>query len=140
MYNLSLDIVDTSIKAIDEVSNIMSLYQKALNGLPWKQLQNSLANLDRRKDEYSAAAGAIVAEIKYLMAKGVEAYKKSSSRIYDWSYYVVDRLKLYVALLFDDMDASYIREEKDLLIRVLENGIEIMRSAQQELAESSSRY
>lgn len=138
-YDLNLDIVETSKKAINEVKNVVNLYDKLLTELPWKKLQETVTNLDQRKAEYSEAARKIVLEIKSLMATGVRRYVGSSRRIYDWTDSAEEQLQKYVKL-FGDITASNIEKQKDILVEVLNDGIQKMQLAQKRLGESSSRY
>lgn len=117
----------------------MAIFQQVLTSLPYERIQDSVNHLDERKAEYSQAAGKIVVEIKGLLAKGVEAYTRSSGRILDFANSAESRLKSYIKL-YDDVNATNIEEQKTLLVEVLDEGIKKMKLAQSELGESSTRY
>lgn len=120
MFDLNLDSIETD--------------------LPWKKLLSSIDNLDQRKAEYSDATAKIVAEIKSLAEKGADGYSGSSRTIYDWSNSAVQHLLKVYMKLFNDKNASIIQNEKVVLIKVLEEGVQKMNSALNELNESWMRY
>lgn len=117
----------------------MDLYQKLLKEVPWSTLKQKLDNLEAYRNDYSNAAASIISEIKGHMTNGIAAYKKSSQNIYDWCVVAVKRLDAYVKL-FNNVNADSIQKQKTLLVEMLNDGIQKMEAAQNELGKSSSRY
>lgn len=133
-----LDIAVASKNAFNEVNRAMDLYYKVLKEVPWSTLKQKLDHLEAYRNDYSGAAAAIIAQIRVQMTNGIDAYKRSSQSISEWCGYAVKQLEAYIKL-FDGVNSGNLQKQKQILVDMLNEGLQKMQAAQDELNKSSSR-
>lgn len=70
---------------------------------------------------------------------GIDAYFTASQNVYEWTGLVVPLLRVYIQL-FKGYNQAKSDGQKKLLLQVLEDGVERMNAAQEELGKSSSAF
>lgn len=96
-------------------------------------------DLDKFRKDYSIESGALLAEIKIHMMNGINEYFAASQTIYEWASLTASQLKLYVKL-FASQGARRAMAQKQILLKILEDGVAKMTAAQEELGKSSSSF
>lgn len=127
-------------KALRTVNYAIRLYNNVLDRfVPWKAFQETVAELDEYKSEYSHRSRELVGEIKALMWKGINAYYLASKYIFKWTDAAIPLLTTYVAL-FNNHTVQKAYTQKDLLVEVLNSGEREMKAAQQAISDSSINF
>lgn len=105
--------------------------------MPFSTLEATVSKLDQFQNDYSNEAADLIYDVKEFMNQGLYAYAMSADEISDWCKSATPHLEGYISL-FDD--PSKFGEQKALLIKVLDEGIQSMNTAQELLSRCSSRY
>lgn len=130
----------TATDALKSTDDAIKLYGDILdNILPWKAFNETLAELDKYKDEYSEKSGEIIGDIKSLMKDGVNAYYHASGYIFGWCDNATPLLQRFVNL-FNSASPHKAVEQKEILITVLTKGVDEMKSAQDSISDSSLSF
>lgn len=132
--------METAKKAIAASNEAMDLFNKVLDQkVPWHAFEATLDELDRFRNDYSTKAAALVAEVKTKMSQGMTAYYEASKHVYEWCMMMEPLLQKYIAL-FDHINTAKSTEQKQVLIKVLDDGIKEMEKAQKMLGDCSSSF
>lgn len=74
--------IKESIKTADKA---LDVYNKVMDRLiPWKEFNETLAELDKFRKDYSIESALLISEIKTFMMDGMDAYFGSSQDVYEW--------------------------------------------------------
>lgn len=132
--------LDVAKGDIDGAAEMLSLYDKLMeNVIPWKEFNETLVVLDQFRKEFSIESAALLVEIKVHMMNGINEYFAASQTIYEWASVTASQLKLYIKLFGSD-GARRPMAQKQILMKMLEDGISKMTTAQEELGKSSSSF
>lgn len=133
-------LVATVEEDIDAATEALRIYDKLVErDIPWKELKESLVELEKYRKDFSSENALFIGEIKTYMMDGIDAHFQASQYIYEWLSLVVSHLKLYIAL-FNGHDARKAVTQKRLLIDMLDSGLTQVRAAQSKLGNSSSSF
>lgn len=124
--------IETANKAIDLYDDM------TYRMLPWKEFDETVAELDKYRRDFSIESANQLGNVEYLLMEGLDAYFRSTQSVYEWAGLTVNLLETYVKL-FDNYDASKTKAQKTILIKVFKNGVEKMARAQEQLEMSASR-
>lgn len=126
---------------MEALENSLNLFHKRLdNEVPWKIFQDTLAQLDVFRRDYSIEAGNMIGDLKTKMYNGIDTYFMASQYIYEWCSLAIVRLPNYKALLKGKMDETKFQKQRSLMLLLLNDGIDKMKNAQKKLYESSSSF
>lgn len=132
--------METAREGIKTVGEVLTLYDRVLDRvIPWKELNETLVELDKFRKDYSAESGALIGEIKTLMMNGIDRYFIASQSVYEWASLVTPLLTGYI-LLFNGKTAKSTAAQKELLLRVLDDGIRKLTDSQEYLHKSSTSF
>ena len=91
------------------------------------------------KQEYSQAASVLVGDIKTLLMDSQDKYFEATQTVYEWCGVATQLLAAYI-LLFDEYNEKKASAQKDILIKVLDDGITKLNEAQKSLLVSSQSF
>lgn len=118
----------------------MDSYNKVLDlADPWEKFHETMRGLDKYRDDYSKKALKLYINIRYFVSNGISTYYRSTEHVYEWCYLVTPLLKKYIEL-FNGMNVEKLAEQRDLLIKILDNGVKEMGNAQDELDQASTHF
>lgn len=127
-------------KGVDTIDHALSMYDKLIDRIvPWKAFNETLAELDKFRKDYSTESAALIGETKTYMMNGIDAYFTASQNVYEWCGLVIPLLGVYIKL-FTNHNPAKAEGQKKLLVQVLEDGIERMNAAQEDLGKSASAF
>lgn len=127
-------------EGIETVDLVLDLYDKEMDRLiPWDAFNETIVELDKFRKDYSAESAALIGDIKGLMMDGMDAYFVASQSVYEWTSLVQSLLTMY-QLLFNGHDQNKAKAQKELLVRVLDDGFHRMTEAQGELVKCSASF
>lgn len=133
-------VIETAREGIAVAGEALDLYNRVLDQVvPWQSFEETLAELDHFRSDYSKESGDLLGQIKTCLMDGMDAYFRSTQSVYEWSSLVVKLLDVYIQL-FDQNDETKSESQKSILVSVLGDGIEKMKVAQKELENSSSSF
>lgn len=107
--------------------------------IPWKEFNETLAELDRFRKDYSEESAMLISEVKKFIMDGMDAYFSASQDVYEWTGRASSHLTLYIKL-FDNFNGRRADAQKQLLVEVLGAGVDRMNAAQKQLKTSSARF
>lgn len=123
-------LTDAVLKA---AKGALTLYSEALDHVdPWQAFRQTLTQLDRYESLYSAEAASLIGKIKSSIQCGTDEYYFASIIISDWCGAINPLLTTYRDLFNDKA-----REQKDLLVEMLEKGMWDMSMAQNSIQRGS---
>lgn len=129
--------VEVVKSAIETADGALDLYNKYLDQvIPWKTFDETIKELSRFKQEYSQAASVLVGDIKVLLMDSQDKYFEATQTVYEWCGVVTQLLSAYI-LLFDEYNEKKASAQKDILIRILDDGVNKLNEAQKSLLASS---
>lgn len=132
--------METMIEGIGVAGEALVFYDKLVeNIIPWTDLNNTLQQLDRFQEDYSTGSALLISEIKTLMMNGIDAYFSASQDVYELAGTIATHLELYIKL-FNGHDARQAEAQKNLLIKIFDSGLKKLKSAQEQLGESSASF
>lgn len=130
----------TANKAVQTTDDAIKLYGKILdNILPWKAFNETLAELDKYKSDYSEKSAALIGDIKNLMKDGVNAYYHASEYIFGWCDLTTPILVKYQRL-FNEHNPHVVYKQKAILVDALTKGVGEMQAAQDSISKSSLSF
>ena len=98
-----------------------------------------IKELSRFKQEYSQAASVLVGDIKTLLMDSQDKYFEATQTVYEWCGVATQLLAAYI-FLFDEYNEKKASAQKDILIKVLDDGITKLNEAQKSLLVSSQSF
>ncbi|HBB4050916.1 TPA: hemolysin HlyE, partial [Escherichia coli] len=107
--------------------------------IPWQTFDETIKELSRFKQEYSQAASVLVGDIKTLLMDSQDKYFEATQTVYEWCGVATQLLAAYI-LLFDEYNEKKASAQKDILIKVLDDGITKLNEAQKSLLVSSQSF
>ncbi|ELW1293274.1 hemolysin HlyE [Salmonella enterica] len=132
--------VEVVKSAIETADGALDLYNKYLDQvIPWKTFDETIKELSRFKQEYSQAASVLVGDIKVLLMDSQDKYFEATQTVYEWCGVVTQLLSAYI-LLFDEYNEKKASAQKDILIRILDDGVNKLNEAQKSLLASSQSF
>lgn len=134
----AFDAADKGIKTTKEAMQLMKDLQDSV--ISWETFQETLSQLDQYKKDYSAEAGKIVGETTTLLLDSKDKYFMSTQSVAEWCDVARKLLTVYLKLFGDGYNADKAKAQKDILVKVLTDGVTKMTSAQSELAASSTSF
>lgn len=133
----TVEVVKTSIETADKA---LDLYNKYLDQvIPWNTFEDTVKELSRFKDQYSQAASVLVGDIKTLLMDSQDKYFEATQTVYEWCGVASQLLAAYISL-FDEYNEKKATAQKDILIKVLDDGIKKLSDAQKSLLVSSQSF
>lgn len=127
-------------EGIDIADKVLDLYNKiADNAISWKVYEDTLTNLDKYKDDYSKESGKLVGEVKTLIMNAKDSYHESVQTVFEWCSLTSKLLPVYNSLLKNPTDAD-IQSQKNIILKILDDGSTKMRNAQNVLAKCSVSF
>lgn len=108
---------------------VLYVYEQKLDTvIPWDKF-NEIANaLEAGRGRYSRTAGRLVDNIKTSLLNSESNYFTATESIYNWCGESISRLQRYI-YLFNDYDENRAEGQKELLMDVLDNGLEKMNES-----------
>lgn len=135
--NQTVEVVKSAIETAD---GALDLYNKYLDQvIPWKTFDETIKELSRFKHEYSQAASVLVGDIKVLLMDSQDKYFEATQTVYEWCGVATQLLTAYI-LLFDEYNEKKASAQKDILIRILDDGVKKLNEAQKSLLVSSQSF
>ena len=132
--------VEVVKNAIETADGALDLYNKYLDQvIPWQTFDETIKELSRFKQEYSQAASVLVGDIKTLLMDSQDKYFEATQTVYEWCGVATQLLAAYI-LLFDEYNEKKASAQKDILIKVLDDGITKLNEAQKSLLVSSQSF
>ncbi|KFC10041.1 hemolysin E [Trabulsiella guamensis ATCC 49490] len=133
----TVEVVKTAIETADSA---LDLYNKYLDQvIPWKTFDETVKELSRFKNEYSQAASVLVGDIKTLLMDSQDKYFEATQTVYEWCGVASQLLAAYISL-FNEYNEKKAAAQKDILIKVLDDGIKKLSNAQKSLLISSQSF
>lgn len=124
--------------AIDAVSEVIDLYKTDVaQATPWSKLRETTKNLGQFGAGLSVQNANRVGNIKTELMNTIDAYDSAAQSVYEWCGFASSTLSTYIHLSSSPNPAVR-ATQKNLLIRVLDEGLAHMAKAQKALANSSS--
>lgn len=112
---------------------IVDYFKKTLEEIqPWKEVEGKLKELDLNRDDYAQETNDLLNTTLSFVTEGLDAYSTSTTIIYEWSRTTIPLLKTYMQL-FKKNRTEVIKTQNTLLLTVLNEGAEIMKSAERKL-------
>ncbi|MGL9641437.1 hemolysin HlyE [Escherichia coli] len=132
-----LQVVKNQLETAD---GALDLYNKYLDQvIPWQTFDETIKELSRFKQEYSQAASVLVGDIKTLLMDSQDKYFEATQTVYEWCGVATQLLAAYI-FLFDEYNEKKASAQKDILIKVLDDGITKLNEAQKSLLVSSQSF
>lgn len=132
--------VEVVKSAIETADGALDFYNKYLDQvIPWKTFDETIKELSRFKQEYSQEASVLVGDIKVLLMDSQDKYFEATQTVYEWCGVVTQLLSAYI-LLFNEYNEKKASAQKDILIRILDDGVNKLNEAQKSLLASSQSF
>lgn len=131
----AVDLIDKSIDAADKA---LDLFNKAIDQIiPWSSFEETLAQLDKFRSDYSKEAATLVGEIQTLLLDAQNHYKKAVTSVYGWCDVAIDLIALYEDSLYNPETADM---QKEILLLVLGEGQTLIGEGLQSLNKCSLSF
>lgn len=129
-------VMATIKEGIEGTNEALNMYDKLIERVvPWKEFKESLAELDKYRNDFSAENALLIGDVKTHMMNGIDAYFYASQNTFEWASFSVSHLKLFIDL-FNGHDAKKFETQKRLIIELLDNGVAQMGAAHAELGNA----
>lgn len=130
-----------SKEGIDTLDKGLDLYNKHLDKIiPWSEFNKTIAKLDEFRSDYSIEAGTLIGQIQTQLRDGLNAYFRATQNIFQWCGLAMGLLEDYKSLFDGELNQDIYTNQRDILLQVLQEGIEKMQKGKAELAASSSSF
>lgn len=127
-------------EAMSAANTVMDSYNKVLElEEPWEKIHATLRDLDKFRDDYSKPAYKQYINIRYYVSNGISTYNTATYHVYDWCVLATPLLKKYIEL-YNDINETTMAEQKEILIKLLDDGLKDMDKAKAELANASGFF
>ncbi len=131
--------VEVVKNAIETADGTLDLYNKYLDQvIPWQTFDETIKKMSCFKQEYSQES-VLVGDIKTLLMDSQDKYFEATQTVYEWCGVATQLLAAYI-LLFDEYNEKKASAQKDILIKVLDDGITKLNEAQKSLLVSSQSF
>lgn len=118
----------------------LELYHKVLDEkVHWKSIEQTVKTLNNYSNHYSNTAAGIIGEIKTLTNNATDQYFMAKQSIQEWCSLAVRLIAAY-KFLFDKHDENNFPAQKQLLLKVLDDGMEKMTAAHVKLEGVSTNF
>lgn len=121
------------------VEKCVEMYQVLDSTVPWKPIAETIKVLDKYYDQYTIASAEIVGKIKTLASNAADSYFMAKQLIFEMCS-VAPRLIVAYKMLFDKHDPSNFQAQKQLLLKVLDDGMEKMSAAHVNMGECTTSF
>lgn len=129
--------VTESIQAINNALNSFHHFMGYI--IPRKEIKRLIFDLDKYRDRFSIEIASLIADTRVHATNGIDSFLYASQKINELVSLIESHLKLYVKL-FDGGDGRKAATQKQLLIEILDNGVEQLTAAQVNLGDSSLSF
>lgn len=134
------EVIEITKEGIETIDKALALYNKILDQIvPWKTYEDTVKELDRFREDYSNESAKLVGEVKTLMKDAQDNYFSATQSIYEWCGLTTKLLAIYLQL-FEKKTSTTYEAQKQLLLKVLEDGISKMSAGQVKLQQSSMNF
>lgn len=129
-------------EGIQTADKALELYNKVLDQvIPWGTLEETIKNLTQFETDYSKETAKLIGEIKQLLLNAQNYYHESTQVVYEWCGLTVNLLPAYISFLKKSgKDNEEVKAQKQLILKILDDGIEKMTISQKKLADSSMTF
>lgn len=132
--------MDVAEKSIEGAGKVLDVYDKTLDRvIPWNVFHETMQALEKGRGRYSQTAGTLVGQIVTSMLNSENHYFTASQSIYGWCGESIPLLEGYL-YLFKDYDKEKAEGQKELLINVLDTGLEKMNIALDHINQSIANF
>ena len=127
---------------IETADRALELYNKVLDKVvPWGTLEETIRNLTQFETDYSKETAKLIGEIKQLLLNAQNYYHESTQTMYEWCGITVNLLPVYISFLKKGgKNDAEVKAQKQLILKILDDGIVRMTAAQKKLADSSMTF
>ncbi|BEU96639.1 hemolysin HlyE [Acidovorax sp. DW039] len=114
------EVVDLIDKSIDAADKALDLFNKAVDQIiPWGTFEETLAELDKYRADYSKEAAELVGEVQTQLLDAQDHYKKAVTSVYGWCSIAIDLIAIYEDSLYNPKTVDL---QKHILLAILEKG------------------
>lgn len=132
--------VEITKGAFQALGNTMDLYNEILDDFaPFKTFKDKVEEIYLYSDYYSKESSRQLAVIRAIIADGIDSYYVATKFINDWIIKAIPILTTYIEL-FDKNTPDEAEAQKTLLLKLLDEGIDTLKEAQDDLGTSSARF
>lgn len=133
-------VIEIKKQGFEILEKSLELYNKVLDQtVPWKSIAETVKGFDRYLDNYSMEASVLIGEIKTLVLDTTDSYFSARQSIYEWCSLTKPLLATYKTL-FSKHDDNNFMAQKQLLLKVLDDGMKQMTAAHVKLEEVYSTF
>lgn len=131
------ELVSIGKEAVAASRSVLDLYKKEADvAIPWDTIKEVAEKLDKFRNDYATRSGILAGDIKMLLENAMDEYFMSTQSIYEWCGIVITRLNTYLRLIKNPKSGK-VKMQHSILIRLLENGLDKLTTAQDKLDQSS---
>lgn len=132
--------IEITKEGIETIDKALELYNKILDQIvPWKTYEETVKELDRFRDDYSNESAKLVGEVKTLIKDAQDNYFSATQSIYEWCSLTTKLLAIYLQL-FEKKTSKTYEAQRELLVKVLDDGLTKMSAGQAKLLQSSMNF
>lgn len=133
-------VVGTIVINIDSLFEALSLYDEMIDrAMPWKQFKESIADLDKFRNNFSTQNAVIIADIKVNILNAIDSHFHASQKVSECASFIASHLQLFIKF-FNDHDDKKADTQKRLLIEVLDSTVNGINATETELEKISSNF
>lgn len=134
------EVIGITKEGIETINAALDLYNRVLDQIvPWQTYEEAVKELDRYRQDYSNESAKLVGEVKTLMKDAQDNYFSATQMIYEWCGLTIKLLAVYLQLFEKKTPQTY-EAQKELLVKVLDDGITKMTAGQVRLQQSSTNF
>lgn len=127
-------------KDIEAVRVALSRYDNLSERfIPWKGVKDSLVDFDKIPEKMAVDISAQIGRIKTDMTNGIDQYFDAFPSMSEWANLTASHLTMFVEL-FNANDAEKARQQKQLLIEMLDKSVAQMSATQTKLDKSALSF
>lgn len=115
----------------------VEMYQALDSTIPWKPMKQKITTLDKYSRHYSIKAAEIVGTSTTLALNAFDSYFRAKLSVFEMCGLATRLIPTY-KVLFDKHEPSNFPAQKQLLLTVLDSGMEKMSAANVELVQCSA--
>lgn len=128
-------------EGVDAAKGVLDLYNQLMKTIvPWDAFNKTIKKLEEGKSQYSDKAAKVVGEVKTLLLNSKDVYDSASLEVYRWCKKSVPLLKNYLDLFQHTTSPDVAAGQKTLMMMVLKDGEDKMKSAMDRLERSKSSF
>lgn len=128
-------------EGIETMDEALEIYHKNLDKVvPWSELEKTIEKLDEFRKDYSTEASKLIGEIKTKMMNGMDSYFGATQSVYEWCTYSIGVLGVYKKMYIGKMNQSKFNVQRELLLKVLQAGIDQMEEGKDSLMKCSGEF